>query len=81
MLILLLFFFPCVPPYPKPFFVQVAHAKQLPKLNEDEGDSAAVGNGGQEMEIGDGATAGGPAATSGYFSVGAGEDWRQSKLD
>lgn len=80
MLILLLFFSLCTP-YPKPFFVQVAHAKQLPKLNVDEGDSAAVGNGGQEMEIGDGATAGGPAATSGYFSVGAGEDWRQSKLD
>lgn len=79
MLILLLFFFPVYPLTPNPFLSKLP--TQLPKLNEDEGDSAAVGNGGQEMEIGDGATAGGPAATSGYFSVGAGEDWRQSKLD
>jgi len=34
---------------------------------------------GRRSEIGDGAPAGGPAATSGYFSVGAGEDWRRNQ--
>jgi len=67
-------------PSTQTLFGQVAHAKQLPKLQEKAKEvHIQLETRGRRSEIGDGAPAGGPAATSGYFSVGAGEDWRRNQ--